>query len=96
MMKLLFYFFAVFFMFSSCKKKVCNDATVIKDCTGSYLRVDKKDYLICNENIFSNYANGTKVQATFIKLESCKALEDKTVCMMVHEHEGLIEVKKIQ
>ena len=95
-MKLSFYIFTVFFLFSSCKKKTCGEMTIIKDCTGSYLRVDDKDYQICNENIVTNYADGTKVNATFIKLEACLALKDKSVCHMFHQHKGLIEVKKIQ
>ena len=32
----------------SCEKERTEKVTVIKDCTGSYLRFDGKDYLICN------------------------------------------------
>ena len=69
---------------------------LIKDCSDSYFRVDDKDYLICNETIVANYANATKINATFVKLESCSALKDIAVCYLNHPNEGLIEVKKIQ
>ena len=32
----------------SCEKERTEKVTVIKDCRGSYLRFDGKDYLICN------------------------------------------------
>ena len=34
------------FVFCSCKKEELLEAAVIRDCTGTYLRVDKLDYAV--------------------------------------------------
>jgi hypothetical protein len=32
----------------SCKRETNKPMTVIKDCTGTYLRMDGKDFQVCN------------------------------------------------
>ena len=49
--------------------------TVIKDCTGSYLRFNEKDYHICNADIVLDIENGTEVKASFEKIKSCSLLD---------------------
>lgn len=79
----------------SCKKE--NQlVTVVKDCTGTYLHYDGKDYHVCNPEKLSTYPNGSKVNASFKKIDECNgSAKDAIVCMMVHENEGWIEVDKI-
>lgn len=59
--------------------------TVIKDCTGSYLRFNDKDYPICNEMMLDGFSNGAIVRANVIKIKECN--NDRIHCCMVHPHE---------
>ena len=65
--------------------------TVIKDCTGSYLRLNGNDYHICNFKIVDTFDNGTKVEGSFNKIDECID-NDEVVCEMYHQNEGWIEV----
>lgn len=80
----------------ACKKVRHQETTVVKDCTGAYLRLNGKDYQVCNKDILIPYSTGTKVTATFRQIPGCKSAEDDIVCMMLHEHEGWIEVLRVK
>lgn len=81
----------------SCEKERTEKVTVIKDCRGSYLRFDGKDYLICNREKAEPFSDGTIVTATFKEIKNCTgSAKDAIVCMMYHQNEGWIEVEKIQ
>jgi hypothetical protein len=81
---------------SSCK--VLEDkSTVIRDCTGTYLRINSKDYHICNPEAIASVAAEKEITAQYVKLKECNgSAKDGMVCMMYHENEGWIEVKKIK
>jgi len=83
-----------FTTFISCTKMNNKDVTVIKDCTGSYLRFNDDDYQICNIEIVENYDNGSKVVASFKKIDNCEY--DHAVCLMIHKSEGWISVTEIE
>ena len=68
---------------------------VIKDCTGSYLRFNEKDYHICNAEVVENYNDGTEVKASFEKINNCSD-SDEVVCEMLHHNEGWVNVTKIK
>jgi hypothetical protein len=80
---------------TACSKVNNKDMTVIKDCTGSYLRFNGNDYHICNIEIVENYDNGTEVEASFKKIDECPDC-DEVVCEMLHHNEGWINVTKIK
>ncbi len=73
--------------------KFNKSVTIIKDCTGTYLQLNGKDYHVCNTEKTDNLANGTKVNATFTKVNNCN---DNSNCNIVHENEGWIKIKKIK
>lgn len=81
-------------LMASCSKKEDN-ATVIKDCTGSYIRQNDKDYFICNEEVTSTFETGTKVYVEYNKVNKCDQLND-AICLMLHLSEGTIEITKIK
>lgn len=84
------------FLFS-CEKEHTEKVKVIKDCTGSYLRFENKDYHICNPEKAESFADGTVVTATFKEIKNCTgSAKDAIVCMMLHKNEGWIEIEKIQ
>lgn len=82
-------------LFVSCSKVSKRNMTVIKDCTGSYLRFHGKDYQVCNLESVLDYESGTEVKASFKKTDNCPDSDD-AICELFHENEGWINVTKIE
>jgi hypothetical protein len=81
---------------ASCKVQE-DKSTVSRDCTGTYLRINSRDYHICNPEVIATVTAGKEVTARYIKLKACNgSAKDGMICMMYHENEGWIEVKKIK
>jgi hypothetical protein len=76
---------------SPCVGQYAGDMQVIKDCTGSYLRYQSKDYKVCNTSAVAAYKNGDMVNASFNKISSCNSLPGY-ICQMYHQNEGFITV----
>ncbi|WP_282630766.1 hypothetical protein [Empedobacter sedimenti] len=69
--------------------------TVVRDCTGTYIRVDNKvDYLVCNAHLLSGKEDGETASIVYESEKECKDLEKQATCMMFHEHKGKIRIKK--
>ena len=83
---------ALFTLFA-CKKVKNETMTVVRDCTGTYLQFNGKDYNVCNLEKVSSFPDGASVIATFRKIKNCTS---RTVCLMYHENEGWIQVEKIK
>jgi hypothetical protein len=87
----------VIWTLSSCKKERNETVTVIRDCTGTYLRNYGKDFHVCNPEKVASFENGTEVLSTYKKIRDCNgSAKDAIVCLMVHKNEGWIEVIKIE
>lgn len=86
---------AMAFLTSCSAAKIDQKATIVRDCTGTYLRIDAKDYLVCNTDILKNYKEGHVVTATFKKVKDCPEFNGIMVCMMYHENEGTIRISKV-
>lgn len=87
----------VLFILFACNKVNNETMVVIRDCTGTYLRLDGKDYHVCNPKKISAFVSGTEVKATFKKIKDCKdEPKQHHVCFMLHENEGWITVEKIK
>lgn len=98
-MKYVFLIVASVFLFGigGCKKDGFTTATVVRDCTGTYLRWEEKDYHVCNLEKVEPFAHGTKVRVLFKSIHECKgSAVGVPVCEMYHPSEGWIEVIKIQ
>jgi hypothetical protein len=81
---------------SACKKEK-NTAQVVRDCTGTYLRIDNKDYQVCNLEKVEMIADDELVTATFIKINKCNGSANGIpVCKLLHANEGWIEIVKIK
>jgi hypothetical protein len=84
-------------LFQNCKKESNQSVKVVRDCTGAYLRLDGKDYQVCNLEKISAFSDGATVIATFRKIKDCNgSAKDAIVCHMLHANEGWIEVDKIK
>ncbi|MEZ5196925.1 MAG: hypothetical protein R2764_11115 [Bacteroidales bacterium] len=79
----------------SCSKVSDKNMTVIKDCTGSFLRYNGKDYHICNVEMVGDYDSGMEVEASFKKIKECLQGEI-SICEMYHQNEGWIQVTRIK
>jgi len=74
-----------------------NTGTVVRDCTGTYLRVaENEDYLICNAEILESKKDGEKVSLVYDYTKECKERDGKIMCMMYHESKGMIRVKSVK
>ena len=70
---------------------------VVRDCTGTYLQKDGKDYQVCNLEKVQAFAAGQSVTVSYKKLSVCKgSAADAIVCLMLHANEGWIEVVDIR
>ena len=72
-------------------------AEFIKDCTGSYLRMDGNDYKICNTENTASYEHNDVIYASIQKVKECTATStDIMTCKMYHAFVATIEVRKSQ
>ena len=89
-------FIALCLSFGACQKDTeCQEVEVVRNCTGTYLRFMDKEYKVCNLDMVANYAEGTKITASFTHQDNCPAWENSVTCMMLYESEGWIEVKSV-
>lgn len=88
---------ALLLSFSSCQKDTYEIVTVVRDCTGTYLRLNEKDYHVCNPEMVSSFDNGVTIAAVFDKITVCNgSAKDDIVCLMMHYNEGWINVKRVK
>jgi len=85
--------FLLALVFFSCEKSEGIEATVVKDCTGSYLRINNEDWRVCNRSALNKFEDGQVVKATFSNLTECD--NNEIVCLMFHPSAGNIKVSRI-
>lgn len=71
------------------------NAVIVRDCTGTYVRVAEKDYLVCNIELLDKVDTGDTVRVRFQPIEKCARLDTTIVCMMYHPNEGKVQLKKV-
>ncbi len=70
-------------------------AIFIKDCTGSYLRMDNVDYKICNYESTASYQQNDVIYASIRKVKECATSSPEVMtCKMYHAYAATIEVRK--
>ena len=96
-MKQLFFAAILCTVAASCSHKAPGDTmTIVRDCTGSYLRFEGKDYHVCNLSSTNPFADGANVKARFKRIPVCHETDAQGICLMAHENEGWIEVVSIR
>ena len=81
-------------VFVSCTKTDFKKVTVIKDCTGSYLRIDNKEYFVCNPEKINNVESGKEIEVNYKFSSQC---DDGLIrCAMVHENNGRVKIEKVK
>ena len=91
---LLFTFTATLILFSSCNKDLDTNATVVRDCTGTYLQMDGDDFYVCNSGELAQFDNGTKLQVSYKPVPECTFTG--TICLLYHPKKGDIEVTDVK
>lgn len=93
----LYVFIAIsLFALPACNKIKNQTTTVVRDCTGTYIRYEGIDYRVCNLEKVAPFADGATVKTSFKKLKECNGSGDTAVvCAMLHENGGWINVDKI-
>jgi hypothetical protein len=81
---------------SACNKEEQDAMTVIKDCTGTYLRKNGFDYRVCNTEKTLKFNHEARVRVTYKNLKQCTGPEmDAPVCEKFHHNAGWIEIVHI-
>jgi len=80
----------------ACTRKNGVEASITRDCTGTYIRIQDKDYLVCNINAVAEYNEGEKVKVSYKVVTDCPEREGLMVCMMYHENEGMVRILKVK
>ena len=79
---------------SSCDKSKVR-MTIIKDCTGTYLRNNSRDYYVCNDDLLEGYSAGDKVKVSYDELEECFGVLEPITCEMLHLYDAKIELTEL-
>ena len=83
--------------FISCKKDLPNTAMIIRDCTGTYLRMNKTDYKVCTLKKVAAFKTGSIVSVSFKKIPECNGDANLQLqCYMLHNFESWIKVEEIR
>ena len=77
----------------SCKMSNLKNAEVVKDCTGSYLKIDGQDFFVCNAEKLNDFKDGEEVQVTVNMSEECNLTG---ICLLYHPNSGYVEVTNIK
>ncbi len=81
-------------VFFACQKEDMREVTVLRDCSGTYIRWKSKDYKVCG-NELDNYANNAILTVDFHSIGSCNDTT-ATICELYHPNEGPVWIKKIE
>ena len=85
----------LFIITVSCDKSK-HRMTVVKDCTGVYLRQKSgQDFKVCNDHLLDDIADGEKISVSYENLEECFGIIESAACFLEHIYEGKIEITEI-
>jgi hypothetical protein len=84
-----------FFLTTCSKDSDLQTAIVKKDCTGTYLVVDGKNYDLCKINQVANFPDGATVKVKFKMTECNFSCNNYAICMMVRPSQGCIDIQVI-
>jgi hypothetical protein len=92
-MKLLVFLSFLLLFFSTCEKKVeYISATVVRDCSGTYVRMDGKEYFVCNPEKIASAVDGAEVQFTYVSCDACTDRQEH--CLIARPYESCITLVK--
>jgi hypothetical protein len=82
---------------SACKREFTNEASIERDCTGTYLSILYTRYKVCNPEKIANISAGTAVEVSFKKLRKCDGSGDfSPTCELYHHFDAWAEITDIK
>jgi hypothetical protein len=78
---------------SSCKKVECHPATVLRDCTGTYLKIGAKEYFVCNPGKIASYSENSIINVDYKLSEGCD--DGQIHCEMLRLSDGRLLIKSV-
>lgn len=90
-MKMLIYTLLVFSLFTMCTKKVeYTSVIVVRDCSGTYLKVDGKVYFVCNPDKIASVLDGSELLVTYTPCSECT--DRQTHCLILRPYESCFTI----
>jgi hypothetical protein len=89
----------VLLLVSCSKENVLKEAQVSTNCTGTYLIIEDKAFLVCNEQTLSEYKHGDKIRVKFNVIENneCSKIGYKpSACYMYYHFDEMIRINKLK
>ena len=72
-----------------------NKVEFVRDCTGSYIRFDAKDYKICNYQDVQKYETGDVLMVSYDSICKCENINpEQLTCKMAHMFVHQVQIKK--
>ena len=69
---------------------------LIRDCTGTYLRMNNTDYKVCDLKKVAAFETGSKASVSVKKIPECSGDGNlQTQCYMLHHFKSWVEVESI-
>ncbi len=87
--------FLLTLLMTSCSKSF-REGTINRDCTGTYLKLNDKDYLVCNPLMTNSYQDGKTVNIKFKSKASCSSNPVSFACQLYHPNSGFVEIIEIK
>lgn len=82
---------------TSMNNKSSEIGTIVRDCTGTYVRIaEKGDFLVCNDHLLKSKNEGDKVSFTYEITNNCPEKDGLITCMMYHENKGMIKINTLK
>jgi hypothetical protein len=76
-------------------KENVRKVTFVRDCTGSYIRMDAKDYKICNYQDVQNFESGDVLKVSYDSIGKCEnSNPEQLTCKMAHLFEHNVHINK--
>ncbi len=111
-MKQILFFFATILILSSCNKfkfenlddtlqssegKTAAKVEFVRDCTGSYIRIDSNDYKICNYQDVQKFESGDVLKVSYDSIGKCENTNpEQLTCKMAHLYVHNIHIHKAE
>lgn len=90
-MKTLMYSLFVLFLLTTCDKKVeYTSVIVVRDCSGTYLNLNGKDYFVCNPDKITSVLDNSELLVTYAPCDECT--DRQTHCTIARPFEGCFTI----
>jgi len=94
-MKKIIFGIGIISLLTSCGK-FTHKATIERDCTGTYIEINNRDYLVCNPSMVSSYSDGSSIKVKYTSVFECPTDSNTVVCELYHKNYGMVKITEIK